>query len=707
MERERKNFNSTFANEKYGFKQQVDEYLSNCKKSVPEMIDEFACSPSVKRGITQAFKVVEELVRVMGHAPENVFMEFARGEDAKQKGKITKSRQSQIKKKYEEAKKQSTNLYEQLIQNNYELKANLSDLTDSAKKKDFDNEKVMLYFLQAGKCMYTNEPLYLDRLNEYEVDHIVPRSLTTDNSFDNKVLVKKYANQGKQDSEVVPSQFKQFALWQSLKNLGLLTNEKYIRLARTSLSEKDKSGFIKRQIVETRQIIKNTAILLDSYFKNNNMDTKVFAVRAELNSGFRRQFGYPKGEGGRAINDLHHAKDAYITTFMGNYLLNKWFLDNVEALHQSGVFYNANATKGAQNGLVLWKLKNDVEKKEVWSDSNQNLTTNTVLKNFDRNYYSADCFVSKKIDSKSTGAFYKETKFKNKENASAWGEQYKANMITIGKKGFGFELDPSKYGGFSAVNPAKFAIIQKQKKNGLDYKFISIPNMITCETATITEAEYLDKNYPGYKVVTYVPKYAVLTEQSFGTAIVSGEKDKYCAIQLQFRRENKELYRFIFLVFKHLSNDNKIVNYYNWINDKAYPILSKAQRENLTDNEQHQFAKNYVLDCVKLFKEEYLYHLRNKFILKDLADEFEPYFDEMLTENADLEKMLAIIPSLLKITQCSGGRSALDVYSTQSVKLKGEYGRILTTIKNWDNTYIIHNSVTGIYSKKEKIIKNK
>lgn len=707
MEQEGRNFMSIFANEKYGFKQQVDAYLSKCKKNIPEMIDEFACSPSVKRGITQAFKVVDELVHVMGHAPQNVFIEFARGENLKQKGKVTKNRQTQMKNKYDEAKKLSESLYNDLIQENKNLQSDLSNLTDETKKKLFDNEKVMLYFLQAGKCMYTNQTLYLNNLSDYEVDHIVPRSLTTDNSFDNKVLVLKKANQEKRDNETLPSNLRQTSLWESLKTLGLLTNEKYLRLIRTNLSENDKSRFIKRQIVETRQIIKNTTLLLDTYFKNKNMNTKVYSVKAELNSGFRHQFGYPKGDGGRAINDLHHAKDAYITTLVGTYLLNQGALDNIEAMKLSNKFYHKNALRSAQNGFVLWSLKNAITKRELWN-YDTTILTRTILKNFDRNYYSADCFISKKINAKPTGAFYKETKFKNKENAIAWGEEFKYGMITIGKKSFDKELEPIKYGGFSAINPAKFAIIQKQKTSGFDYKFISIPTMVTCDTATITESEYLNKNYPKYTVVRYVPKYAILTEKSFGTAIISGEKDKYCANQLIFSRKNKELYKFIYLIFKHTEKHNEleVVNYYKWLKDKNYPILTKKQTTSLSDEEQVLFVRNYIHNCVQLFKEEYISHLRKNFIRKDFADIFEPYFDEILMKNTDWEKTLTIFPALLKITQCNGARAELNSFSTENIRFKGEYGRITNAIKDWDNTYIIHNSITGIYSKKEKIIKN-
>lgn len=705
MDKERKNFMSIYSDQRYGFDSQVKQELEKCSTSIAEKIEELACSPSVKRGITQAFKVAEELVSVMGHAPQNMFIEFARGEDKSKKGKISTSRQKQLKKKYDEALKSAQDLYKQLISDNNELKSNLNNLKDADKAKDFDNEKVVLYYLQAGKCMYTGEPLYLDRLNEYEVDHIVPRSLITDNSFENKALVKKYANQEKQDSEVVPNKFKQYKLWQSLKTLKFLSNEKYMRLARTELTDRDKAGFIKRQIVETSQIVKNTAILLDSYFKNKKEETHIYSIKAGLNSEFRKQFGYPKGEGGRAINDLHHAKDAYITTIMGNYLLNKWTLDNVESLHTSGLFYNAKSAKSSQNGLLLWCLKQNADNGVEWKDDD-NLTTKMVLNNFDRNYYSADCFFTKKINSKPTGEFYDQTKYKNVKNAKAWGENYKSSMVTLGKKKFGKELDPAIYGGYSSINPSIFAVLQKQTNKGFRYEFIGIPTMIICPTSTMSVKEYLQLNYPNHKIVRFIPQYAVLEEETFGKAIISGISDKYCANQLKFSRRNKELYKFTYLVFKYFDGNKKFVNYMRWLDDGTYPILSKDEKELLTIQKQKQYAESYVLDCVSRFKTEYIGHLRSKYIRKDYADVFEPYFDEMLSENADLNKMLAIIPDLLKVTQCNGARASFKDYSTQNTKLSGEYGRITVSIKDWENTYIIHNSITGIYSKKEKIIKN-
>lgn len=39
--------------------------------------------------------------------------------------------------------------------------------------------------------MYSGESLGIDKLSNYEIDHIFPRTLTSDDSLDNLVLVKK------------------------------------------------------------------------------------------------------------------------------------------------------------------------------------------------------------------------------------------------------------------------------------------------------------------------------------------------------------------------------------------------------------------------------------------------------------------------------------------------------------------------------------
>lgn len=57
-------------------------------------------------------KVMNELVQIMGHEPDNIFIEFARGEDDKVR---TKNRSAQIDKGYKKWKKN-------LKERNFQLK---------------------------------------------------------------------------------------------------------------------------------------------------------------------------------------------------------------------------------------------------------------------------------------------------------------------------------------------------------------------------------------------------------------------------------------------------------------------------------------------------------------------------------------------------------------------------------------------------------
>ena len=70
-------------------------------------------------------------------------------------------------------------------------------------------------------------------------------------------------------------------------------------------SDEELSGFIERQIVETRQSSKAVAELLEHL----NEHTEIVNDKAELVSDFRHDNNMLKS---RRINDYHHAKDAFL-----------------------------------------------------------------------------------------------------------------------------------------------------------------------------------------------------------------------------------------------------------------------------------------------------------------------------------------------------------------------------------------------------------
>ena len=160
--------------------------------------------------------------------------------------------------------------------------------------------------------MYTGRPIDLEKMlrdnKTYDIDHIYPQSKVMDDSLDNRVLVEKIYNQEKTDIYPIDEKIrkKMQPFWKSLTDGGFISEEKYKRLTRaTEFEAAELAGFISRQLVETRQSTKAVANIL----KQMLPDTEIVYVKAKTVSNFRQDFKLPKV---REINDLHHAKDAYL-----------------------------------------------------------------------------------------------------------------------------------------------------------------------------------------------------------------------------------------------------------------------------------------------------------------------------------------------------------------------------------------------------------
>ena len=141
--------------------------------------------------------------------------------------------------------------------------------------------------------------------------------------------------------------------WKSLWDSGFISREKYARLVRNEeLNANELAGFIERQIVETRQSTKAVANVL----KVALPDTEIIYVKAGTVARFRQDFDLIKV---REINDLHHAKDAYMNVVVGNAYYVKftknavWFIKN-----NPGRSYNLKKLFEydiERNGQIAWK----------------------------------------------------------------------------------------------------------------------------------------------------------------------------------------------------------------------------------------------------------------------------------------------------------------------------------------------------------------
>lgn len=271
-------------------------------KTLKEIIDDLYVSPLVKRPIYQALQIVNEIKGIMKCPPKKIFVEVARGAEEK---KRTVSRRNKLINLYNSCKKDYPKLYEEL----------LNKTTDD----DLKSDKLYLYFTQFGKCMYSGENIELNDLlnkNIYDIDHIYPRSKIKDDSLNNRVLVKKTLNSHKENIYPIEDSIrsKMEPHWRMLLKKSLITNEKYERLTRNyPLTDEELSAFISRQLVETRQSTKAVAQILEQLYPRPN--TEIIYVKASLASEFRNIYDLLKC---REVNDLHHAKDAYLNIVVGN-----------------------------------------------------------------------------------------------------------------------------------------------------------------------------------------------------------------------------------------------------------------------------------------------------------------------------------------------------------------------------------------------------
>lgn len=284
--------------------QEAQAYYAAHPQTLEARMDSLYLSPAVRRPIHRALAIVKDVVKAAGGPPSRIFIEMARGATEQQKGRRTVSRKEQLLALYRKfGDEEARALREQL---------------EAKEENDLQSEKLFLYFMQLGRCMYSGQPISLDALfadKRYDIDHIRPQSRVKDESvWNNKALCLAELNGNKGDTYPIRADIRQrmTPFWSLLHSRGLMSDEKYRRLTRaTPFTEEELMGFIQRQLVETRQSTKALATLLAERYPG----TEIVYVKAGLVSDFRHEFKLLKC---RAVNDLHHGKDAYLNIVVGN-----------------------------------------------------------------------------------------------------------------------------------------------------------------------------------------------------------------------------------------------------------------------------------------------------------------------------------------------------------------------------------------------------
>ena len=189
-------------------------------------------------------------------------------------------------------------------------------------------EKIEYWREQGGRDVYTDEPISYERLlaegDTYcQVDHILPRSRSCDDSRANKVLALSKSNQDKRgktpfewlDGTPQWDGFK--ARVSDMRRRGY-PNGKVKRLLETDFAAKQ-GKFIERNLNDTRYASRRAVSYIAAYLEfpadnpdpNGNLrDKHVCAVAGGATSALRYAWGFAKKD--REKDDLHHAVDAAI-----------------------------------------------------------------------------------------------------------------------------------------------------------------------------------------------------------------------------------------------------------------------------------------------------------------------------------------------------------------------------------------------------------
>ncbi|KYF35372.1 type II CRISPR RNA-guided endonuclease Cas9 [Streptococcus mitis] len=644
---------------------------------VKQVVQELPGSPAIKKGILQSVKLVDELVKVMGHAPESIVIEMARENQTTAKGK--KNSQQRYKRIEDAIKNLAPGLDSTILKEHP---------TDNIQ---LQNDRLFLYYLQNGRDMYTGKPLEINQLSNYDIDHIIPQAFIKDDSLDNRVLTSSKENRGKSDNvpslEVVE---KMKAFWQQLLDSKLISERKFNNLTkaeRGGLDELDKVGFIKRQLVETRQITKHVAQILDARFnkevteKNKkNRNVKIITLKSNMVSNFRKEFGLYKV---REINDYHHAHDAYLNAVVAKAILKKYPKLEPEFVYGDYQKYDLKR--------YISKSK---DPKEVEKATEKYFFYSNLLNFFKEEVHYADGTIVKRENieySKDTGeiAWNKEKDFATIKKVLSFPQVNivkKTEEQTVGQNGGLFDnnivskekvvdasklipiksgLSPEKYGGYARPTIAYSVLVTYKQNNKIKNTMVGIPVLTKLE---FERDPNLYLRNLGINNVSHVIKLVKHTVLEF--------KHKYGTYR-RFIVSNQELKRAnqIFVTTKQM----KLIS--------QYTTLDKNEHDSLLKNNQQliQSIWNQFLEFM---------------LATDLVNK-KQYDELILTNNQTIEECRNImnrVITTLSFTNINAGQKKIIFDDTLSLPIKRwQFTDSDKMVKKIIESTLIHQSITGLY----------
>ncbi len=311
-----------FFNEKM-IKNENKDNTNKFNKYLPHNLYEDAIiSPTAKRAFKQTINVLNKILKKYSNSKEykycidNITIELARDKNIFEEKKSILKANDKNKKMVEDFKKEFNLPENTLINSSTKL-------------------RIKLWKQQEGRDIYDNSEItYEEIMNgiNLDIDHIIPFSISADDSINNKVLTHSKNNKDK--SDLTPYQWleKQSKFDEFEKRVKALyaqktiNKEKYNNLIYKGDPKKDPESFIGRHLSDTRYASRLTLNMLQDFFDKQKIygNVKVKTIRGQI-TNFARYNLFVKEINGKRISmvpknrDLycHHAIDASIICFLG------------------------------------------------------------------------------------------------------------------------------------------------------------------------------------------------------------------------------------------------------------------------------------------------------------------------------------------------------------------------------------------------------
>ncbi|MCR5837612.1 MAG: type II CRISPR RNA-guided endonuclease Cas9 [Lachnospiraceae bacterium] len=628
---------------KYTYRDVINEKSMLIEKTLNEIefedLEELYISAPVKRMTWQTIKILKEICNVMGCEPKKIFVEMARENETVKERKD--SRKLKFLELYKKCKDEKTDWLEQI---------------KNTDESTFRSKKLYLYYTQKGKCMYSGRNIELSDLfndNLYDIDHIYPRHFVKDDSIENNlVLVYKPYNAHKSDAFPIEASIRseRYAFWKMLKDGNFITAEKFNRLTRnTDFTDDERAAFISRQLVETRQGTKVIAQLFEKSFEN----TKIIYSKAGNVSQFRQKYGIIKC---REINDLHHAKDAYLNIVVGN-------------------TYNVKFTSNPINFIKEWHSDKKKNNYNLYRVFDYNVRRGDEIAWIADNNESIE--IVKKVMRKNTplvtrrsyeehGGIADQTIYTAKEAAKAKGVGYipvKESNIKV--------TDTTKYGGFKKVKGAYFVLIEHTEKGRRIRTLEAMPIYMKAKLKTNAQIEEYFKEKMGYvepvvrmarinmySLIKVDGYYLYLTGRGDERVLVSN------AIQMKLSYDSEMYIKLLAKVNKEENEKSRLLELSKKSNEKLYDELVNKHNNNIFALMPNSVGKLLVEGREKFGKLE-------------------------------IEKQVYVLLQILKLS--SGSNNGADLCEIGGSKKTG-YMRLNKKISDKLEFKIINQSVTGLFA---------